>query len=73
MASLRSKPSPDHGQIGPALLASSAAVILGAIGLEFAELAVFATAGPPMAICVAVTVAVSLTFTPALMRWLDHA
>ena len=57
-------------RIGPALLASSATVILGAIGLGFAELAIFSTTGPPMAVCVAVTVAVSLTFTPALMRWL---
>lgn len=56
-------------RVGPALLASAATVILGAICLGFADLAIFATTGPPMAICVAVTVAVSLTFTPALMRW----
>lgn len=57
-------------RVGPALLASAATVILGAIALGFTKLAIFATTGPPMAICVAVTVAVSLTFTPALMRWL---
>lgn len=57
-------------RIGPALLASAATVILGAIALGFTELAIFATTGPPMAICVAVTVAVSLTLTPALLRWL---
>jgi RND superfamily putative drug exporter len=57
-------------RIGPALLASAATVILGATCLGFTELAIFSTTGPPMAICVAVTVAVSLTFTPALMRWL---
>ncbi|NGZ99557.1 MMPL family transporter [Nocardioides sp. W3-2-3] len=56
-------------RVGPALLASAATVILGAICLGFTDLAIFATTGPPMAICVAVTVAVSLTFTPALMRW----
>lgn len=56
-------------RVGPALLASAATVILGAICLGFTELAIFATTGPPMAICVAVTVTVSLTFTPALMRW----
>ncbi|MGA8845287.1 MAG: MMPL family transporter, partial [Nocardioides sp.] len=56
-------------RVGPALLASAATVILGAISLGFTDLAIFATTGPPMAICVAVTVAVSLTFTPALMRW----
>lgn len=57
-------------RVGPALLASAATVILGAISLGFTKLAIFATTGPPMAICVAVTVAVSLTFTPALMHWL---
>ncbi len=57
-------------RVGPALLASAATVILGATCLGFTDLAIFATTGPPMAICVAVTVAVSLTFTPALMRWL---
>lgn len=57
-------------RIGPALLASAATVILGAISLGFTKLAIFSTTGPPMAICIAVTVAVSLTFTPALMRWL---
>jgi RND superfamily putative drug exporter len=56
-------------RVGPALLASAATVILGAICLGFTDLAIFATTGPPMAICVAVTVAVSLTFTPALIRW----
>ncbi len=57
-------------RIGPALLASAATVILGAISLSFADLAIFATTGPAMAICVSVTVAVSLTFAPALMSWL---
>lgn len=57
-------------RVGPALLASAATVILGAISLSFADLAIFATTGPAMAICVAVTVAVSLTFAPALMSWL---
>ncbi len=56
-------------RVGPALLASAATVILGAICLGFTELAIFATTGPPMAICIAVTLAVSLTFTPALIRW----
>jgi RND superfamily putative drug exporter len=57
-------------RIGPALLASAATVILGAISLSFADLAIFATTGPAMAMCVAVTVAVSLTFAPALLSWL---
>jgi RND superfamily putative drug exporter len=57
-------------RIGPALLASAATVILGAICLGFTKLAIFSTTGPPMAICVAITVAVSLTLTPALMQWL---
>ncbi|MCK5926872.1 MAG: MMPL family transporter [Nocardioides sp.] len=56
-------------RVGPALLASAATVILGASCLGFTDLAIFATTGPPMAICVAITVTVSLTFTPALMRW----
>lgn len=56
-------------RIGPALLASAATVILGAVSLSFADLAIFATTGPAMAICVAVTVLVSLTFTPALLHW----
>lgn len=55
---------------GPALLASAATVILGAISLSFADLAIFSTTGPAMAICVAVTVAVSLSFAPALLSWL---
>ncbi|MGN6160353.1 MAG: MMPL family transporter [Marmoricola sp.] len=58
------------GRIGPAILASAATVILGALSLSFAQLAIFSTTGPAMAICVAVTVVVSLTFTPALMVWL---
>ncbi len=57
-------------RVGPPLLASAATVILGAISLSFADLAIFATTGPAMTICVMVTVAVSLTFTPALVRWL---
>ena len=56
-------------RVGPALLASAGTVILAAICLGFTQLAIFSTTGPPMAICVAVTVAVSLTFTPALMVW----
>lgn len=56
-------------RVGPALVASAGTVILAAICLGFTKLAIFSTAGPPMAICVAVTVAVSLTFTPALMVW----
>lgn len=56
-------------RIGPALLASAATVVLGAFSLSFADLAIFSTTGPAMAICVAVTVAVSLTFAPALIRW----
>lgn len=56
-------------RVGPALVASAGTVILAAICLGFTELAIFSTTGPPMAICVAVTVAVSLTFTPALMVW----
>jgi RND superfamily putative drug exporter len=56
-------------RIGPALLASAATVILGAISLSFADLAIFSTTGPAMAICVTVTVAVSLTFAPALLSW----
>ncbi|HEY0891206.1 MAG TPA: MMPL family transporter [Nocardioides sp.] len=56
-------------RVGPALLVSAATVILGVVCLGFTDLAIFATTAPPMAICVAVTVAVSLTFTPALMRW----
>lgn len=56
-------------RVGPALVASAGTVILAAICLGFTQLAIFSTTGPPMAICVAVTVAVSLTFTPALMVW----
>ncbi|WP_246383563.1 MMPL family transporter [Nocardioides stalactiti] len=56
-------------RVGPALLASAGTVILAAICLGFTQLAIFSTTGPPMAICVVVTVAVSLTFTPALMVW----
>jgi RND superfamily putative drug exporter len=56
-------------RVGPALVASAGTVILAAICLGFTKLAIFSTTGPPMAICVAVTLAVSLTFTPALMIW----
>lgn len=56
-------------RVGPALLASAGTVVLAAVCLGFTQLAIFSTTGPPMAICVAVTVAVSLTFTPALMVW----
>lgn len=52
-------------RVGPALLASAGTVIVAAICLGFTKLAIFSTTGPPMAICVAV----SLTFTPALIVW----
>jgi RND superfamily putative drug exporter len=59
-------------RVGPALVASAATVILGAISLSFADLAIFSTTGPAMAISVAVTVAISLTLAPALLSLFGH-
>lgn len=54
-------------RIGTALLASAATVILGASTLVAAELGIFSTTGPGMAVAVAVSLAVSLTLTPVLI------
>lgn len=56
-------------RIGAALLASGATVVLGSICLSFTKLAIFATTGPAMAVSIAVTLLVSLTFTPVLMTF----
>ncbi len=56
-------------RIGTALIASAATVILGASTLIAAQLGVFATTGPGMAVAVAVSLAASLTLTPVLIAW----
>lgn len=59
-------------RIGSALVASAATVILGACTLIAANLGIFSTTGPGMAIAVAVSLAANLTLTPVLISWAGH-
>ncbi|MDO9458069.1 MMPL family transporter [Nocardioides sp.] len=58
----------------PAILASAATVVVGLLGLVFADLNSTAGLGPVLAVAVGVTVLVMVTFLPALLvicgRWL---
>jgi RND superfamily putative drug exporter len=54
-------------KIGPALLASAGTVAISAMVLNFAQLSVFRTTGPAMAVAVGTTVVISLTVTPAML------
>jgi RND superfamily putative drug exporter len=56
-------------RIGRVLAASGATVIIGSALLGLANLAILAATGPAIAIAIAVTAAVSLTFTPVLMAF----
>ena len=53
-------------KVGTVLLASAATVAVGTACMAFTELALFRTTGPSLAVSVLVTLAVSLTLTPAL-------
>ncbi len=55
-------------RVGPAVLASSLTVMLASICMSLTQLSLFSTTGPGMAICVAITVTVSLTLGPALLK-----
>jgi len=54
-------------RIGGALIASAGTVALGALVLHFAQLSIFRTTGPAIAVAVGATLLVSLTVTPALL------
>jgi RND superfamily putative drug exporter len=58
----------------PAILASAATVVVGLLGLVFADLNSTAGLGPVLAVAVGVTVLVMVTFLPAMLvicgRWL---
>lgn len=54
-------------RIGPALLASAGTVAVASMILNFAQLSVFRTTGPAMAVAVVTTVLISLTVTPAML------
>lgn len=55
------------GRIGGALLASAGTVAISSLVLYFAQLSIFSTIGPPIALAVSTTVFVALTVTPALL------
>ena len=54
-------------RVGPVVLASGSTVALATASLGFAGLSLFRTTGPAMAVAVLVTMAASLTLTPALI------
>jgi RND superfamily putative drug exporter len=54
-------------KIGPALLASAGTVAISSMVLNFAQLSVFRTTGPAMAVAVGTTVVIALTVTPAML------
>ncbi|WP_209715426.1 MMPL family transporter [Marmoricola sp. OAE513] len=54
-------------KIGPALLASAGTVAISSMVLNFAQLSVFATTGPAMAVAVSTTVLIAMTVTPAML------
>ena len=56
--------------VGAAISASALTTVVGLGSMGFAEFRVFAATGPCLAIGIVVTLAVSLTFTPALLRLL---
>lgn len=56
-------------RIGRVLAASGATVIIGSALLGLANLAILAATGPAIAIAIAVTALVSLTFTPVLIAF----
>ncbi|MDQ1704520.1 MAG: putative drug exporter of the superfamily [Frankiaceae bacterium] len=54
-------------RIGPVVVASGLTVIIGSACMVLAKLALFNTTGPAIAVAILVTLAVGLTFTPALL------
>lgn len=54
-------------RIGGALVASAGTVALASLVLHFAQLSIFRTTGPAIAVAVGTTLVVSLTVTPALL------
>lgn len=54
-------------KVGPALLASAGTVAISSMVLNFAQLGVFRTTGPAMAVAVTTTVAIAMTVTPAML------
>jgi RND superfamily putative drug exporter len=57
-------------RIGPVVVASGFTVIIGSACMVMAKLALFGTTGPAIAVAILVTLAVGLTFTPALLALL---
>ncbi|HEX4190528.1 MAG TPA: MMPL family transporter [Marmoricola sp.] len=66
-ADVRSAVAAAMTKIGPALLASAGTVAISSLLLNFAQLSVFSTTGPAMAVAVGTTVLVALTVTPVLL------
>src|SRR4051812_34413292 len=59
-------------RIGPVVVASGFTVIIGSACMVMAKLALFGTTGPAIAVAILVTLAVGLTFTPALLAVLGE-
>jgi RND superfamily putative drug exporter len=60
-------------QVGAALVASAATVIVGLGMVWFTRFAMFRYSGPTIALSLAVALAASLTATPAMLAWLRAA
>ncbi|HMN11534.1 MAG TPA: MMPL family transporter [Bellilinea sp.] len=56
----------------PVLLASAGTVIVGMLGLAVGKFGLLQTTGPALAVTIGVTVAASLTLTPALLLLFGH-
>jgi putative drug exporter of the RND superfamily len=61
------------GQVGAALVASAATVIVGLGMLGFTSFAMFRYTGPTIALSLAVALVAALTSAPAMMAWLGAA
>jgi uncharacterized membrane protein YdfJ with MMPL/SSD domain len=55
------------GRVGETITSSAGTVIVGMVALSFAEMKLFASTGPSMALGVAVALLAGLTLTPALL------
>lgn len=55
------------GRVGETITSSAGTVIVGMVALSFAEMKLFASTGPSLALGVAITLLAGLTLTPALL------
>lgn len=60
------------GRVGETITSSASTVIVGMVALSFAQMGLFASTGPSMALGVAITLLAGLTLTPALLALLGR-